>query len=382
MFTIFCRRRLRVLPKGCCIFAGQQFRASENAVLVRSCSSSVCANASEKKSFTVSYLINSCGLSSNDAVSASKKVCFKSPEKPDAVLKLLREYGFTGAHHIPKIVTVWPNVLVACPNKTLLPKLQFFHSIGVPLPVLAQMLSAHPSILRRSFENAIIPNYNCLRSILGSNEGVVRVFSRAMGAFSHGWSKGVASSISFLRERGVPESSIVSLVLYNPPLLLLSKETLAVRIDRAVEMGFDVTESGFVHAMKVFLGMSESTLKRKMEVYRMCGWSESETVAAFLRHPYCLKYSEKKIMANMDFLVNELGCKSLDVARCPVLLGLSLDKRIKPRCLVARVLNDKGLKNTTSVTGLLILSEEMFLNRYIVKYEKDVPELLDIYRGK
>ncbi|KAL3644802.1 hypothetical protein CASFOL_009982 [Castilleja foliolosa] len=361
----------------------QQLRAKQNAAFISSCSSSVCENAPEK-SLTVSYLINSCGLSSNNAVSASKKLCFKSPEKPDAVLKLLREYGFTDAQDIPKLVTAWPNVLVACPNKTLLPKLQFFRSIGVPLPVLAQKLSIYPSVLQRSLENSIIPFYNYLRSILGSNERVVRVFSRAPMVFSSGWSDRVSSSISFLRERGVPESAIVSLIMSNPPFLIITKEKLASCIDRAVEIGFDVTESGFVQAMKVFLGMSESTLKRKMEVYRMCGWSESETMDVFLRYPYCLKFSEKKIKFNMGYFVNELGFKASDVARCPVLLSLSLDKRMEPRCLVARILTGKGLKYTSgvSVNKLLRLPEDTFLESYIVPYEKDVPELLDIYLGK
>ncbi|KAL3647974.1 hypothetical protein CASFOL_008942 [Castilleja foliolosa] len=379
MFAIFCRRSLRVSPKDR-IFIHHQFWPSQNAVLARSCSTSVCENASEK-TFTVSYLINSCGLSSNDAVSASKKVHFKSPEKPDAVLDLLKKFEFTNAD-ISRIIASMPIILSSCPNKTLLPKLQFLQSIGVPLPVLAHNLSVCPSILQRGLKNYLIPLYNCLKDLLGSDEGVVHVFSRAPRAFSRCWSNRYYLPVSFLREKGVPESSIVSLVMYNPPFLGTSKNKLSVCINQAVEMGFDVTKSGFVHAMKVLLGMSEFTLKRKMEVYRKYGWSESETIGVFLRYPYCLKFSEKKIRANMDFLVNELGCKALDVARCPVLLGLSLESRIKPRCLVARVLNEKGLENVARVSPFMTLSEKRFLERYIVKYEKDVPELLDIYLGK
>ncbi|KAK6164752.1 hypothetical protein DH2020_001616 [Rehmannia glutinosa] len=341
---------------------------------------SVCENDSDK-SFTVSYLINSCGLSSKDAISVSKKVCFKSPENPDAVLHLLREYGFTDAH-IPRIVTKRPNVLVACPNKTLLPKLEFFLSIGVPLPVLAHKLSVYPYVLMRSLQNSITPLYNELKGLLHSDERVVHVFSRAPGVFGRGWSKGISSNISILRERGVPESSIVSLIMYQPSLLTIGKDKLAVYVDRAVEMGFDLSKGGFVHAIQVFVDLSESTLKHKMEVYRKCGWSESDIVAVFLRYPLCMKLSEKKIMANMDFLVNELGCKPAAIAQRHVLLNFSLEKRIKPRCLVAKILNEKGLKNMTGVTSLLIMSEEKFLKRYIAKYQEDIPELLDIYRGK
>ncbi|GFP85641.1 hypothetical protein PHJA_000707800 [Phtheirospermum japonicum] len=375
MFAVLYRRRLRV-PSKANILVGQ------NAVLFRSCSTGVCENASEN-SFTVSYLINSCGLSPNDAISVSKKVCFKSPEKPDAVLKILREYGFKDARQIPRIVTRCPDVLVSCPNKTLLPKLEFLRSIGVPLPVLAQKLSAYPFVLRISLKNSIIPSFNYLKTLLQSDERVIRVFTRAPRAIEWCWAKMVASNVSMLRERGVPQSVIVTLIMRQPNSLLTKEEKLAVHVDRAVEMGFDVSRSTFAHAINVFIGLSKSTLNHKMEVYKRCGWSESDINAAFLKLPLCMGLSEKKITANMDFLVNTLGFKPAAIARNHVLLFLSLEKRIKPRCLIVGILNEKRLlKKTLRVTTLLNISEENFLKRYIVKYERDIPELLDIYRGK
>ncbi|GFQ07592.1 hypothetical protein PHJA_002903300 [Phtheirospermum japonicum] len=381
MFAVFCRRglRLRVPPKDFAV-AGQQFWSPKEAVSARSCSSTVCENASEK-SFTVSYLINSCGLSSNDAISASKNLCFNSSEKPDAVLNTLRDYGFTDTH-IPRIVRRWPKVLSACPNKTLLPKLKFFRSIGVPCPVLAQKLSVQPYVLTRSLENSIIPLYNDLKGILGSDERVVRVFTLAPKVFGWCWGEGVLSRISMLRERGVPQSAIDYLSVHQPMLLMANNEKLAANVDRAVEMGFDMSKSTFVQAIRVFGDLAESTLKQKMEVYRKCGLSESDIIAAFLRYPLCMTLSEKKIMATMDFLVNKLGCNPVAITECPVVLRYSLEKRIKPRGSVARILNDKGLKNMTSLIAFLSLPEEKFINQYIVRYEKDIPELSDIYRGK
>ncbi|KAL3647990.1 hypothetical protein CASFOL_008958 [Castilleja foliolosa] len=377
MFAFLCRRGLIVPPKHFNLLSHQ------NAVLFRLCTSSVCENAPEN-SFTVSYLINSCGLSSSDAVSASNKLFFKSPEKPDAVLNLLREFGFTDAN-ITTLVTRWPNVLTArCPNKTLLPKLQFFQSIGVPLPVLSNKLSVFPFILKRSLENSITPLYKDLRKLLGSKEGAVHVFKQSPGTFGRCCSTGISSSISFLKERGVSQSTIVSLVIHQPVVLDFKKERLCVYVDRAVEMGFDLSASSFVRAMGVFLSMKDSTLKRKMEVYRSCGWSESDIRVAFLRHPVCMYTSEEKIMACMGFLVDEIGCEPGAIAQCPALLMYSLDKRLKPRCLVARVLDEKGLlkKTIPGMYTLLKLSEKLFLRRCIDKYKKDVPELPEIYRGK
>ncbi|KAL3647981.1 hypothetical protein CASFOL_008949 [Castilleja foliolosa] len=363
MFAILCRRGLKVSQKFS-IFAGQRFSAQENAVFSRSCSSSVCKNVSENETFTVSYLIDSCGMSSNDAISVSNKLHLKSPEKPDAVLELLKEYGFTKAY-ISKLVIKWPNVLLTkSPNQTLLPKLEFFQSIGVPRPVLAHKLSIYPFILWRSLKGSIIPSYNYLKTLLGSDERVVTVFLRAPMAFERRWTDDM-NIFSIMRERGVPESLIVSLVTYQPSLLVIPNEKLITYVDKAC-----------------FFNMSESTLEHKRDVFRKYGFSESDINAAFLRYPYCMSVSEKKISANMEFLLNEFGCKPVDVARYPVLLTYHLEKRIKPRCLVARVLDEKGMKKMNSASTLLKASEEMFVKSYIVKFEKDVPELMDIYLGK
>ncbi|KAL9677603.1 hypothetical protein QQ045_005836 [Rhodiola kirilowii] len=44
--------------------------------------------------FTISYLVDSCGLTEEAATSAAKTFNLKSAEKPDKVLSLLRDYGF------------------------------------------------------------------------------------------------------------------------------------------------------------------------------------------------------------------------------------------------------------------------------------------------
>ncbi|PIM98010.1 Mitochondrial transcription termination factor, mTERF [Handroanthus impetiginosus] len=385
MWAIFCRR-LRVSPKVSIFISAPQFFAPQIAVFIKSFSSKISSSDvngdDPTQSFTISYLINSCGLSSKDAISISKKVTIKSPENPDSVLELLREYGFTNAN-IPKLITRFPNVLFSCPKKTLLPKLEFFRSIGVPLDVLARNLSTYPTILWRSLENYLIPSYDYLKALFKSDERAVNVFKRSPRVLACGSPWVPSSNVAILREQGIPESSIASLMEYQPWLMVIGRENLASYINRAAEMGFDRSKVAFAQAIQVFAQMSESTLKHKMEVYRRCGWSESEVSLAFLKFPLCMKYSEKKIMDNMDFLVNDLGLQPDAIARLPTLLGLNLDGRMKPRYLVARILKEKGLlTGRITVSSFLIMSEEKFLKRYVVNYGEDVPELLDIYRGK
>ncbi|PRQ51425.1 putative transcription regulator mTERF family [Rosa chinensis] len=58
------------------------------------------------------------------------KVRFDTPEKPDSVIKLFKDYGLSDAH-ISDIVKKCPVLLVSNAEKTLWPKLQFFTSIGL-----------------------------------------------------------------------------------------------------------------------------------------------------------------------------------------------------------------------------------------------------------
>ncbi|GER24760.1 mitochondrial transcription termination factorfamily protein [Striga asiatica] len=354
MFAILRGKRFRFSPE-LSILAGRQFWASENAVFSRAFTTGKPPPGVREndpgKSFTFSYLVSSCGLAPEVAVRASSKLHLKSPENPDAVLNLLREYGFTAAD-ISVMVARWPNVLSACPDRTLLPKLEFFTSIGVPLPILASKLSRNPSVLSYSLKYTLIPSHDILKNLLGSDKLVVQVFKRAPLIFGWCLAGDFSSNLSMLAARGVPSSSLISLVTSQPRVLVASPEKLSSHVDRAIEMGFVVSRDAFLKAIWVFVGFDELTLKRKMEVYRKCGWSESDIRTAFLGQPLCMALSEKKILESMDFLVDKLGWAPGDVARCSWILGYSLEKRMKPRWAVAEVLSEKGLKNA-AVTSLL-----------------------------
>lgn len=343
--------------------------------------------------FTVSYLTNSCGLSSNDAVSASKKLCIKSPESSDAVLQLLNKHGFTSAQ-ISRTVTIWPDVLKSRAEETLAPKLEFLLKIGVPPAVLPGKISEFPFMLRRSIGNYLIPWYDYLKAIVRSDKNVAAVFMRSPRAFYYGWPKRAPSNIAILREKGDSKYSIASLIKSKPSMMIFRNEIFSACIDRAERMGFEKSKPTFVRALQLFGGISESTLKHKMNFYRMCGWSESELTYAFLRHPLCMELSEKQIRAQMKFLKNELGLKAGDVARCPVILNYSCEGRMKPRWIVFRALkarglikgsvalSARGLIKAVSITSLFTMSESRFLKKFIGDNEEEFPELLDVYRGK
>ena len=93
--------------------------------------------------------------------------------------------------------------------------------------------------------------------------------------------------------------------------------------------------------------------------------------------------SEEKITKAMNFLVNKMGYPSADIARHPIVIFFSLEKRIIPRCSVIQILQAKGLvKYDLCPASFMLPSEKCFLVKYVIKFQDDIPQLLNIYQGK
>ncbi|XP_042483503.1 transcription termination factor MTERF15, mitochondrial-like [Macadamia integrifolia] len=326
--------------------------------------------------FVFSYLVSSCGFSPAAAISASKKICFESSDRPDSVLALFRNHEFTEAQ-ISSLIRKCPSLLVASPTKTLLPKLEFYHLLGVSSPNIAKM---GPRFFYSSLENKIIPAFNFFNSVVGNVEDVVIGLRRQPRLIDY--LHNVAQNIAILREKGVPESNIVSSLMDFPSTMTPKNDRFEQIVENIQLMGFDPSKYLFIVALHGLASMNKSTWKQKFDAYRRWGFSDNEILTAFRRYPWFMTLSEKKIMSHMDFFVNKMGCELAVIIKCPQLLGLSLEKRILPRCSVFRVLRLKGLvKEDLKIGRLLIKSEKLFLEKFMTKYEKEVPQLLDLYKG-
>ncbi|RZC89660.1 hypothetical protein C5167_007887 [Papaver somniferum] len=124
--------------------------------------------------------------------------------------------------------------------------------------------------------------------------------------------------------------------------------------------------------------MAKSTWEAKPNTYRKWGWSEEQIQYEFLVYPISMRYSEKKISGTMDFLVNQMCISTLHIARCPGILSYNLEKRIIPRSSVYQILISKGLfKEQISLFSLLKMTDESFSKKFLFKYEKEAPELLE-----
>ncbi|KAJ4833030.1 hypothetical protein Tsubulata_010658 [Turnera subulata] len=271
--------------------------------------------ANEEVSFTVSYLTNTCGFSSEAALSASKYLHFKGPERPDSVVNCLKTCGLSQTE-ISHVVRGDPTIL-GYGVKRIIPKLEFLTSRGASSRDFAAILTSNPSVLGRSLENHVIPIYNLIRNVVDSDEKAIAVLKRGRNyIFKNDLDSHMGFSINFLRDNGVPQSRI-AMLLHTSPQVVGYVGRLEETVVKLKEMGFNPSRYNFIMALMAMNGQSPSKWRKKLDAYMRWGWTEQEVLGMFKRLPCCMCHSEKKIMAVMDFLVNKVGWQLSVIATYP-----------------------------------------------------------------
>ncbi|PPD91749.1 hypothetical protein GOBAR_DD11321 [Gossypium barbadense] len=298
--------------------------------------------------FKISYLINTIGLSPQSAFSVSKKLHFETSQQPDTVISFFNNHGFSRTQ-IRDIVQKWPASLLCNPEKTLLPKLQFFTPKGF-------------QEFTRCGDDQVFLAYKNYSDVLSRNFQSI-----------------VAPNIAILKEYGVPESNIMVELVVHPRAYAVSPDKFSRTVEQVKKMGFNPSKRRFLTALQAFLQTSKSTWERKFDLLNQWGWSNEVVLSAFEKYPRFMMFSEK-ITTIMNFFVHTMGWKSLDMANRPVILSYSLERRIIPRCLVLQALLSKGLIKKFSVCLVLEYTEKAFLQRFVTPYED--PYILKLYEQK
>ncbi|XP_034685186.1 uncharacterized protein LOC117914106 isoform X2 [Vitis riparia] len=186
-----------------------------------------------------------------------------------------------------------------------------------------------------------------------------------------------------LQEFGVPKSNIAGLLMNQPMAFMVRPNLFRENLEEVKKMGFNPSQMKFAIAIQAIRAGGKSSWERKIDIYKRWGWSEEEILLAFTKSPWCMIYSEDKIMATMDFFVNKMGRESSSIARRPQLISPSLEKRIIPRYSVVQVLLSKGLINKDfSLSAVFQSTEIMFLHKFVDVYKEEAPQLLNLYQEK
>ncbi|XP_026418212.1 uncharacterized protein LOC113313633 [Papaver somniferum] len=213
-------------------------------------------------SFVVSYLVNSCGLSQGEAITASKKLKFKTTSNPDSVLTLLKSYGFTDSH-ISRLIPKQPLILSSNPHKTLKLKFDFFKSKGIHGLDLADFISNDPKILRESFNKGIIPSFDILKSILQTDQNVIKIIKRSSRVLCINVVRKLMGNLELLIYQGVPETNVSKFLIQQPRSFMIDINRFKKMVQKVNEMGFDPSSTMYLVAVVALTSMTEASWGKK-----------------------------------------------------------------------------------------------------------------------
>ncbi|CAI9761452.1 unnamed protein product [Fraxinus pennsylvanica] len=189
------------------------------------------------------------------------------------------------------------------------------------------------------------------------------------------------SNVELLAQARVPQCSISYMLTHYPHSLQMKCDKFKSSVDKAIKMGFDCSRMQFIRATYVLCEMSEQAWENRIKVYRRFGLSDTEILLAFRSHPFFMKLSEEKIRRGMEFYVKEMSWSPANVSRSPIILFYNMERRIIPRCRVIKMLMEKGLVKKYSLANFLSFTDQRFMKTFVHKYNKDLPDIMDVYRA-
>ncbi|CDP10723.1 unnamed protein product [Coffea canephora] len=287
MFNFVCNCRTLAYARNCSIDAiSSLIRAHKQELHFlqthQPFSSSSIVKTSEKRSTVVSYLINSCGLSPERAISASKYVNFKAPENADSVVAFFKKHHFTDAQ-ISTLIYGRPQILSANPDKTILPKLEFLQSVGFSSFDIPKLVCVSPRILHRSLRNRLIPVYNFLKNLLHSSEDVVVAVKQYPEVLQLDIENTLMHKL-ILTKNAVMKSFLEYISSCSAVLCDHNRDSKKI-VERIKRIGFNPQKRTFIEGVYLMASLATRTWKHKMEVYKRWGWSEEEGLAALMTYP-------------------------------------------------------------------------------------------------
>ncbi|XP_065865116.1 transcription termination factor MTERF8, chloroplastic-like [Euphorbia lathyris] len=338
--------------------------------------------SSPSSSFTVQFLVNACGLPLTSALSVSGKFQLdeRNAQKPQSVLQLLKSHHFSDTQ-VAKLIVKYPRILHVEVKNSLQPTLEYLVENGFAGELLPQVIVSNPSAVLMSLDSRIKPCIEFLRSFLHTNEKIATAVMRTPCFFDVNLNGTVRSNVDFLMKEGVPSHGIAKLILLTR-VLTQNPKTMIYTVNAVKNLGLEPNAPMFLHALKVMISMSASTWEKKIGFMKSIGWNEEEILKAFNRHPYFLGFSEAKIRNALHFYLNIVKLEPKSLVAYPVLLGLSIEKRIRPRFNVLNLLeSEKLIEIKKGFKKEFMISEKDFKKKYVDPYISKVPGLLAMYLG-
>ncbi|XP_078150282.1 transcription termination factor MTEF1, chloroplastic-like isoform X2 [Carex rostrata] len=222
--------------------------------------------------FSIEYLIQSCGLPSDKAIRASKKIQhLKSPDKPDSVLQFLRQTGISESD-ITTSVLRNPLILCSSVEKIWRPNVAKLQEVGISIEDISCMVSHSPLAFKSNFVSKV----DFWKRVLGSVENLTLVLKRNAALLQSNLEKAIVPNLSFLEEQcGLSVCQIAQLIKYQPRFINSSTETLKMKAKRAEELGVSRSSQTFVYALVVVSSLNQHIIDARLTNLKSLAFSKT-----------------------------------------------------------------------------------------------------------
>lgn len=329
------------------------------------------------------YLINSLGFHEDEAIAVSSQVRrLKSTESSDLVVKVFKDYGLDDTQ-VRNIVSIVPRILTIKPNKTLEPKLRVFRELGLSAPDLVTLVRRNRFIFWKGLHTQIIPTVDYLRTLLGCDEKVVELINRSKWMLlANTTITRISENIRLLKKYGLSDEKILSFLIRDPQRMKLAPELFESKLQYVEnKLGISRSLPIFIHGLYAVMYSSELEIENNIQVFRSFGWSDYEIFTLIRSQPYFLDRSEAYIRDKLKFFMKDLNYTPSYLMRCTFFWTLSLEKRLKPRNEVFKILKERELvKDTPSFVTTVKYSEPKFLD-FLKRFESHIPSLCETYKN-
>ncbi|XP_064941221.1 uncharacterized protein LOC135586618 [Musa acuminata AAA Group] len=319
--------------------------------------------------FTLVDPLESCELSSKEAAKRAKdRICEKELSCSSPSIEFFKQSGWSDPL-VMKLLQRKPRLLRANVETILKPRMRSLQDMGFSDTEIVQLVSSCPVLL---YSRDIQPRINFWRSLLGSNERLIEASRSNMFLLSSSLARMIEPNIYLLRECGISEQCISRMLVTLPRFFCRRNKCINESIKHVEELGVSRDCKMFPQALLTVMSLSRSRFDATFATLMSFGWSQPDSLAAFRRHPGIWNFSKKNLSDKMTFLMEEAGCELTYVVCRPVLLTLSLEKRLRPRYEVMKFLNqNKLLDKGYNLLSVMLLSEEKFRNKFLFLLRKE-----------
>ncbi|CAL9102669.1 unnamed protein product [Musa textilis] len=332
-------------------------------------------SSDDRSKFMLVDPLQSCELSSKEAAKMAKdRICEKKLPSSSPSIEFFKQSGWSDAQ-VMKLTKRSPRLLHANVDTALKPRMRSLQDMGFSDTEIVQLISSCPTLLR--FRD-IKPKISYWRSLLGSNERLLKACKKNMFILNYSLSRTIEPIISLFRECGFSDERIAHMVVTMRGCCG-GIDKLKEVIKYIEELGVPRDSGVYPYALDVVMNMNRSRFDATSATLMSFGFSQPDIVAAFRKCPYVWALSKKTICDKMTFLMKEAGFELTSIICCPVILTYSLEKRLRPRYEVMNFLKQNKLLDEGHKLLSVIPLSEKFIKKYLFRHKEKFASLYDSY---